>query len=46
MKMSTNIMAVGTDPTKQVHQGVGLAYPEVTLLSCRFENSYEANFLL
>jgi len=41
MKVPTNIMAVGIDPAKQVHQAVALAYPEVILLNCRFENSYE-----
>ncbi|MCD6472183.1 hypothetical protein J7K55_03550 [Candidatus Aerophobetes bacterium] len=42
MKIPTNIMAVGIDPAKQVHQAVAIAYPEVILLNCRFENSYEA----
>ncbi|MEA1965203.1 MAG: IS110 family transposase, partial [Candidatus Aerophobetes bacterium] len=42
MKIPTNIMVVGIDPAKQVHQGVAIAYPEVILLSYRFENSYEA----
>ena len=41
MKIPTDIMAVGIDPAKGVHQGVALAYPEVILLSSRFENSYE-----
>lgn len=43
MKIPTNIMAVEIDPTKQVHQGVATAYPEVILLSYLFENSYEAS---
>ena len=42
MKIPTDIMAVGIDPAKKVHQGVALAYPEVILLSSQFENSYEA----
>jgi len=42
MKIPTNIMAVGIDPAKQVHQAVAIAYPDVILLNCRFENSYEA----
>ena len=42
MKIPTNIMAVGIDPAKQVHQAVAITYPEVILLNCRFENSYEA----
>jgi len=42
MKIPTDIMAVGIDPAKGVHQGVALAYPEVELLNSQFENSYEA----
>ena len=42
MKIPTNIMAVGIDPAKQVHQAVAIVYPEVVLLNCRFENNYEA----
>jgi len=42
MKIPTDIMAVGIDPAKQVHQAVAIAYPEVILLNCWFENSYEA----
>lgn len=42
MKIPTDIMAVGIDPAKEVHQGVALVYPEVELLNSQFENSYEA----
>jgi len=42
MKIPTDIMAVGIDPAKGVHQGVALAYPEVELLNCQCENNYEA----
>jgi len=42
MKIPTDIMAVGIDPAKQVHQGVAIAYPEIVLFNCRFENSHEA----
>jgi len=42
MKIPTDIMAVGIDPAKGVHQGVALAYPEVELLNSQFENNYEA----
>jgi len=42
MKIPTDIMAVGIDPAKGVHQGVAVAYPEVELLNSQFENSYEA----
>ena len=33
MKIPTNIMAVGIDPAKQVHQGVATTYPEVIFLA-------------
>ncbi len=36
MKIPTDIMAVGIDPAKGVHQGVALAYPEVELLNSQF----------
>lgn len=42
MKIPTDIIAVGIDPAKGVHQGVALIYPEVIVLSSQFKNSYEA----
>jgi transposase len=42
MQMPVDILAVGIDPGKEVHQGVALAYPEVKLISQVIPNDYSA----